>query len=665
MRADAVGLFWEDIPEKKGKRNRILIRPPVPDTGWKPPRSLPDLSSAVLISIDLETYDPELIEHGPGWARGKGHIVGVAIGAMDSNRNFGRWYFPIRHEDEPEHNLDPDKVLCWCRHVLGTKTPKIGANITYDIGWFREEGVEVAGPLYDVQFMEALLDEAAPVALEEMAQKYLGEGKESNLLYEWSSRYFGGKANGKQRANIYRSPPRLVGPYAESDADLPLRLFVHLWNRIVQEGLLEVFDMECRLIRLNVDMRYRGVAVDIPKAEALRQELSDELPGIYRRLSEVTRTDINPENFGEKFTLSKAFDNIGLAYPKTEKGNPSFRKEFLDNLEHPVGELIRDIREREKLIGTFIDSYILNSHVDGVVYGQFHQLRGEGGGTRSGRFSSSTPNLQNIPIRTELGNRIRQIFVAQLAGKWRKYDYSQIEYRMLLHFATGAGADEIRAYFNAHPETDYHNMVINLIKQATGVSVDRKPAKNINFGLIYGMGIAKLTRSLGLSPAEGKALFAAYHKGVPFALDTMEATSKEANALGYITTIMGRKSRFDLWEPMGRTYDIALPYEKALMKYGAVQRAYLHKALNRRLQGSAADLMKKAMVLAYEAGVFDATGMPSLTVHDELDFDDPDTPESRDGFRELHWYMENAAKLKIPVKVDLEIGPNWGQVVEV
>lgn len=663
MRADSIGMFWQDMPEKRGKATRMLIRPPVPDTGWTPPTHLPNLSSAVLISIDLETYDPELPDHGPGWARGKGHIVGVAIGAMDKDHNFGRWYFPIRHEDEGWDNLDPDLILEWCRYTLATNVPKVGANITYDIGWFREEGIEVKGPLYDVQFMEALLAESAPVALEAMAQKYLGEGKESNLLYDWCAKYFGGKPNGKQRANIYRSPPRLVGPYAESDADLPLRLFIHLWDKIVAEGLLEVFEMECRLIRLTVDMRYRGVSVDVHKAERLRQELSDELPGLYRQLSDIAGTRITAENFGEKNTLARAFDNIGLKYPTTEKGNPSFRREFLDGLDHPVGEVIRAIREREKLIGTFIDSYILDSHVDGVVYGQFHQLRGEGGGTRSGRFSSSTPNLQNIPARTELGNRIRQIFIATLAGKWRKYDYSQIEYRLLLHYAVGPGADEIRAYFNAHPDTDYHDKVIDLIHQSTGMALDRKPAKNINFGLIYGMGIPKLTRSLGLTPEAGRQLFASYHEGVPFALGTMEATSAEANRLGYITTIMGRKSRFDLWEPDGRgRQGIALPYEQALMTYGACRRAYLHKALNRRLQGGAADLMKKAMLLAYEAGVFDATGIPSLTVHDELDFDDPDTVESREGFRELQWYMENAVRLKIPVKVDLETGPNWGQV---
>lgn len=667
MRNDSIGLFWEDIPEKKGKSQRMLIRPPVPDTGWLPPKELPNLSSAVLISIDLETYDPELEKNGPGWARGKGHIVGVAVGAMDASGNIGKWYFPIRHEDEPEHNLDPGVVLDWCRRTLSDPyQPKVGANIIYDIGWFRQEGVEVAGKLLDVQFMEALLDEAAPVALEEMSQKYLGVGKESNLLYEWCSKYFGGAATGKQRKWIYKAPPRLVGYYAESDAELPIRLVRHLWTHLDVRGLLPVFEMECRLIRLMVDMRFRGVRIDIPRVERLRQELVDEMPELFSKLSHASGVRITESNFGEKSTLPRVFDNLGIKYPVTEKGNPSIRKDFLEALDHPVGGFIREIRERQKIIGTFIDSYLLNSHVDGIVYGQFHLLRGEGNGTRSGRLSSSTPNLQNIPIRTELGKRIRQAFIPDQPGqRWRKYDYSQIEYRMLLHYAVGQVGEEVRRFFREHPDTDYHDMVIELIYEKTGVKLDRKPAKNINFGLIYGMGVPKLTRSLGLTKAAGRQLFAAYHEGVPFALDTMDATSREANELGYITTVLGRRSHFQLWEAEGERGSLALPYDKAILKYGAVKRAYLHKALNRRLQGGAADVMKAAMLKCYEDGVFDVIGIPALTVHDELDMPEIEGPRAEEGYRELKNILENAVPLRIPIKVDLEIGPNWGEVEEV
>ena len=247
MRFDAIGMFWEDVPVKSGKRETVRIMPPIPDTGWRPPTYLPDLSGAACISIDCETYDPDLLTHGPGWARGRGHIVGVSIGADGG----GRWYFPIRHEVEPQDNWDPEVVLQWLRHTLGNpRQPKVGANLLYDIGWLRHEGVTVRGELVDVQFAEALLDERADVNLETLGQKYLGEGKESNILYDWCSKYYGGKANGTQRANIYRSPPRLVGPYAESDADLPLRVASAMYPLLVREGLFHLFQMECALIPL-------------------------------------------------------------------------------------------------------------------------------------------------------------------------------------------------------------------------------------------------------------------------------------------------------------------------------------------------------------------------------------------------------------------------------
>ena len=667
MRFDAKGLFWEDEIVQRGKRNLLRPMPDIPDTGWLPPTEFPNLSRATCISIDCETYDPELLERGPGWARGKGHIVGVSIGAD----NGGRWYFPMRHEVEPEYNMDALLVLRWLKDALSNPDqPKVGANLQYDIGWLRHEGVEVKGELVDVQFGEALLDESANVSLETLGQKYLGEGKESNLLYDWCAKFYGGKANGGQRANIYRSPARLVGPYAQSDADLPLRVAVEMYPLLEKEGLLEVFRMENALIPLIVDMRFAGVTVDIPRAEQLRETLIIRAHEAHDKLNYTVghKVDIN-----SGASLARAFDALGLAYPRTEKGNPSFTAPFLDGLEHPVGELIREIRKCEKLRGTFVESYILDSHVNGKVYCSFNQMRGNDSGTRSGRFSASNPDLQNIPSRDdELAPLMRGIFIPD-AGHvaWRKYDYSQIEYRFLIHFAVGPGSEEVRRHFNDHPETDYHEMALDLVAPKAGWDIStkelrkkhRKPIKNINFGLIYAMGAPKLSRSLGLKPAEGKALFAAYHEAVPFAKATMAAASKEALEIGTVSTIMGRKSRFDLWEPAkwkSESDAVALPYKEALMHYGNIRRAYTHKALNRRLQGSAADMMKFAMWKCYEAGIFDVTGVPRLTVHDELDFSD--FGGVSEAFREMRYIMENAMPLRIPVKAEGDIGPDWGHL---
>lgn len=665
MRFDSIGMFWEDIPVKSGKRETIRIMPPIPDTGWRPPKYLPDLSSARVISVDCETYDPDLLTHGPGWARGKGHVVGVSVGADGG----GRWYFPIRHEVEPQDNWDPAMVLNWLRHTLGNPhQPKVGANLLYDVGWLRHEGVTVRGELVDVQYAEALLDERAEVNLETLGQKYLGEGKDSSLLYDWCSRFYGGKANGSQRANIYRSPPRLVGPYAEADADLPMRVAIAMYPKLVQEGLLDLLRMECALIPLLIDMRFAGVRVNVARAEELREVLANRAIEEHKKLRNMVGfgVDINSAD-----SLSRAFDSIGLGYGRTAKGKPSFTKAFLEGLKHPLADHIREIRKCDKLRGTFLESYILDSHINGMVYGQFHPLRSDEGGTRSGRFSSSTPNLQNIPARDdELAPLIRGLFVPDEGhAAWRKYDYSQIEYRFLIHFARGPGADDVRAHFNAHPDTDYHEMALDLVAPEAGWDIStkelrkqhRRPIKNINFGLIYGMGVDKLSGDLGLTKQEGKALFAAYHKGVPFAKATMDWCSEEAQQLGTITTILGRKSRFDLWEPAKWGEDtIALPYDQAILRYGSIRRAYTHKALNRRLQGSAADLMKKAMLKCYLDGVFDETGIPRLTIHDELDFSDPGGKDA--AFREMKHIMETALPISIPVRADGDIGPDWGHV---
>lgn len=665
MRFDSIGMFWEDTPVEKGNRTIARIMPPIPDTGWKAPTYLPDLSRAKCISIDCETYDPDLLTFGPGWARGVGHIVGVSIGADGG----GRWYFPIRHEIEPEDNWDPKVVLAWLRDTLANPAqPKIGANLQYDLGWLRHEGVNVRGDLVDVQYAEALLNERADVSLEAMGQKYLAEGKESNMLYDWCAKFYGGQPTGRQRANIYRTPPRLTGPYAESDADLPMRLASILYPLLVQENLYELFKMECALIPLIIDMRFAGVRVDVNKADALRGVLQDRADEEVKKLRHMAGFDVD---INSAVSLARAFEGLGLSFGKTAKGNPSFTKAFLEGVNHPLAASIREIRKCDKLRGTFIESYILESHVNGMVYGQFHPLRGDSGGTRSGRFSSSTPNLQNIPSRDdELAPLIRGLFIPDDGHvAWRKYDYSQIEYRFLIHYAMGPGSDEVRNRFNQYPDTDYHEMALDLVAPQAGWDVStadlrkhhRRPIKNINFGLIYGMGVDKLSGDLGLSKKQGKDLFAAYHKGVPFAKATMDACSLEAQETGVITTILGRRSRFDLWEPTRWDANtIALPYEQAIMQHGSIRRAHTHKALNRRLQGSAADLMKLAMLKCYQDGVFAETEVPRLTVHDELDFSDPGGKDA--AFKEMQHIMETALPLRIPVKADGDIGPDWGHV---
>ncbi len=666
MRSDALGLFWEDIQSTKRGESRVRVMPPIPETDWVKPETFPDLSRCKAICLDTETYDPHLLTEGPGWARGKGHIVGISICVPEG----GAWYFPIRHEVEPHDNLEPSKVLAWLSETLSNPNqPKLGANLTYDVGWLRHEGVNVKGMLYDVQFAEALLREDSRLALEKLGMHYLGEGKETDFLYEWSSQFYGGKPNGSQRANIYRCPPRLVGPYAISDVDLPLRILSKQWPLLHKENLFHIFEMECKLIYLMIEMRFAGVRVNVEKAE----ELSDTLNKKILTTSDKIRSLVGFEvNVNAQDSLTRAFEALNIPIIRSANGKGSFKGDWLEEQEHPLAKLVVEERKLAKLKGTFVESYILNSHVNGKLYGNFHQLNGEEGGTRSGRFSSSFPNLQNIPSRDEeLAPLVRGLFIPDEGHKyWRKYDYGQIEYRFMVHYAVGDGSDEIRARFEQDPNIDYHDIALELVAPVSGWDIStptgmkkwRKPVKTVNFGLIYGMGAKVLAMRLGITIKEAKKLMEVYFQAVKFARPTMDAAMAEASETGIITTLLGRKSRFDLWEPDGfNEYGKALPIDQALLYYRKIRRAYTHKALNRRLQGSSADYIKLAMLQCWEDGIFDETGVPRLTVHDELDFSD--AGGKSEAFAEMRHIMQNAYPLRVPMVADGDIGLDWGHVV--
>jgi DNA polymerase-1 len=647
-------MFWEDRPST-GTRNTVRVQPPIPDTGWAPPSYFPDLSQASAIAIDTETYDPELRNEGPGWGRGKGHIVGFSV-AVPSGHS---WYFPLRHEVEREWNMpDTAAALAWLRQLLALPMPKIGANLVYDLGWLLTEDIHVNGPLYDIQSAEALLNSEAPdVSLDSLAEKYLGIGKETSILYQWCADFYGGGPTDRQRANIYRAPPRLVGPYGEADARLPIQIMTRQWAQMEKRGVLDLFKLECRLFPLLLKMRWKGAPVDVAAAEELHDRLAGEIKELQIDLKRRLGFEVNPS---ASESMVKAFTQEGLPFGQTARGNPTFPAAALEKLDHWLPQTILEIRRREKIRGTFIESYILKNQINGRVHCQFHPLKGDENGARSGRFASSDPNLQNIPVRTELGRLIRNLFVAQ--GLWRKYDYSQIEYRLLAHHAVGQGADEVRARYNASPDTDYHEATIDLLHSMVGIELERRAAKTINFGLIYGMSQAELIRRLGLKETDGSSLFDAYHTAVPFARATARSASDEAEKNGYIRTILGRYSDFPMWTTAKYDREApALPFDQALMKYGKIKRAFTHKALNRRLQGGAADIMKKAMVDCYEAGIFDDTGIPLLTVHDELDFDDLGDP-NRPAWVEMVHIMQNCVpSLRVPILVDGKTGARWGE----
>lgn len=690
-------MFFDDHDLTLKKHSRLRLAPPIPETGWRPPAYFPNLSSASVISFDVETKERDFT-HGPGWARGKSHVCGFSVAARARGGETGKWYFPIRHEVGGDWNLDARQCLSWLDAQLNTpNVPKVGANLLYDIGSLSEEGVRVAGKLHDVQFAEALLDEEGDVNLDWLGRKYLGKRKTSDELYEWLSQAYGGAATPKQRENIYRAPPALVGPYGEDDADLPLQVLERQWPLLQREGLHQLYALENRLIPLLIKMRRQGVQVDIPYAEKLYDDLGHDIERLTDEFSYSVGMRVNVNSNKD---LAKLFDKIGLRYPKTADGAPSFQKEFLKELEHPISDSINNIREHIKIRQTFVKSYILESHVNGLIYCQFHPLKGDEGGTKTGRFASSTPNLQNIPVRTDLGRRVRRAFRA-FAGhlRWRKFDYSQIEYRILAHFAVDGAthrytfdrvldfwqnpdgvwgmdgvADALRKTYNDDPSTDYHKQVMASFAAEKGIDLSkmskdeidifRKPIKNVNFGLLYGQTEKALAYKAGLNKEQAKSFFATYHQTASYVKPTMAAISAEVQRFGFVRTITGRRTRFNLWQPAGYgEKGYPLPYHAALAEYGSnIKRAYAYRGTNYKFQGSAADVIKIAMDAAHTSGVFDYIGYPLLQVHDELDFSEKDdSPAMQEAYRYLQHVLETSVKLKIPVKVDSSHGEDWSK----
>jgi DNA polymerase-1 len=379
----------------------------------------------------------------------------------------------------------------------------------------------------------------------------------------------------------------------------------------------------------------------------------------------VDRIAGRPTNTGSPGDVAKIFDKLRIAYPRTAKTNaPSFKGEFLKTIQHPVAAKILELEELKKFQSTFIKGQILDAHINSKVYCTFNPLRAV-----TGRFSCSDPNLQQTPSRSELSKPVKKAFRPDEGhAEWRDYDYPSIESRLLAHFAVGVGSKDLRKEYRSNPDTDYHTYTQAMIKRLVGLELNRKHVKNVNFAGIYGASEKKLQRMMSLTDEEAETFFSAYHAGLPYVKSTMKHMMDIAEEQGYITTILGRRSVFNHWEPRwtpkGSSRAVPLIFEQAVRVYGPdIKRSNLHKSLNYLLQGSAADLIKKGMVQCFNDGIFDVTGVPRLTIHDALEFSVAETtPAVEAAFREMRRIMENAIQFKIPIKLEGHRGPSWGEV---
>jgi DNA polymerase I-like protein with 3'-5' exonuclease and polymerase domains len=649
------------------------------------------------VGIDTETRDEDLTTLGPGVRRGA-YIAGVSF-AIEDGPGF---YLPIRHGGGG--NLDPQQVMRYLRDMSKTFTGTLcGANLGYDLDFLAEEQVEFGGVQWfrDVQVADPLINELHnSYSLESIAQRHGIPGKDETLLMEALAVY--GYKGRSAKSGIWSLPSKHVGPYAEHDARLPLTLLRRQEREIEEQELWDVYNLESQVLPVLVKMRRRGVAVSVERLEkveawarAEQQKAIDAANNlITRRLdfSDITKTAV----------LAEVLKDLGVDLPKTATGKDSVTSAVLDGIDHPVGDHLRRAKKMSTLRTTFCDG-VRHHLTNGRIHCTFNQLRrqkddgsGDTEGAAFGRLSAANPNLQNQPARDpEIGPMWRSIYMPDEGGLWASLDYSQQEPRQAVHFAVEAGprligeaahraALEAARRYREDPKTDFHDMMTRMVHGEDVLEREgekqfkqlRKYCKNIYLGLSYGMGGAKLCRDLGLptawrlqwtegrvrrfkdfetyeeaaakaqagrqagykvrmweaAGADGQALMDKFDREVPFIRKMAQSCTERVEKVGFIKTLSGRRCRFPLLAD--GSYD------------------WTHKAFNRLIQGSSADQTKMAVV------ALEAAGFPlQLQVHDEVDF----TVASREVAEEAAQIMINVVPMHVPSRVDVEVGPSWGE----
>ena len=607
-----------------------------PQTEWTPPDELKDLSNAKQIAIDLETRDPNLTTIGSGSVRKDGEIVGIAV-AVDG------WsgYYPIAHEGGG--NIDKKITMDWFKNVLQTSATKIFHNAMYDVSWIRSEGLSINGRIVDTMIAASLVNEnRLRYNLDSLAKEYVGMGKSEKLLFDAAKEW---GVNPKKE--MWRLPAMHVGEYAEQDAVATLKLWERLQQEITAQDLWDIFNVETELFPCLVDMKFKGVRVDLEKAHKIKKDLIKEEKQYLKKIKDETGLDVE---IWAAASIAKVFDKLKLPYDRTATGAPSFTKNFLSQHPNEVAQAIAQSREINKAHTTFIDTILEHEH-NGRIHADINQIRSDDGGTVTGRFSYSNPNLQQIPARSKkIGPLIRSLFLPEEHCVWGAFDYSQQEPRLVVHYAALSQLQGVSRIVDEYNEgdADFHQAVAEM------ADIDRKDAKTINLGLMYGMGKNKLMAELGLLVEQAEKLLKQYHERAPFVKQLIDAVSRRAQERGRIRTIGGRICHFDLWEPASFGIHKPLNHADALAEHGpGIKRAFTYKALNRLIQGSAADMTKISMVQLYKEGI-----VPHIQIHDELDVS-VENPEQAEKIIEI---MEQAVKLQVPNKVDYEKGNNWGEI---
>jgi DNA polymerase I-like protein with 3'-5' exonuclease and polymerase domains len=577
----------------------------------------------------------------------------------------------MRHEGGD--NVDVDQALRYFRaQAASFDGDVVGANIQYDLDYLANDDVNFSNVRYirDVQVADPLIHELhQSYSLQNISQRYGLPGKDEQLLIEAASTY-----GVSPKAGMWKLPARFVGPYAEQDAVLPLALLRKQEKLIDERDLWDIYNLESEVTPVLVRMRRRGVRIDLDKLEEIENWTLIEEAEALAKVKTLTGINIDVGDVWKAAALAPALEFIGIKLEKTKTGKPSISKEVLDTVDHPVAEALAHARKINKLRTTFASS-IRRYMVNGRIHCTFNQIareteRGGQQGARFGRLSAVDPNLQQQPSRDEFAAMWRSIYIPEEGALWACNDYSQQEPRWTTHFAAKMklpGAAEAAQAYHDDPDLDNHQFMADL----TGLP--RKQAKDVYLGLCYGEGGAKLSRDLGLptrwacrygdrgtplkmfetqteamafkreqpggafvweaAGEEGQDILDKFDERAPFIKKVAKAASDRAKSRGWVRTGGGRVLNFP--ELANGGYD------------------WCHKALNRIIQGTSADQTKKAIVEIDKAGHH-----LMLQVHDETDSSVADVAEAK----QIGDIMQDAMPALVPFKVDLEIGPSWGEI---
>ena len=620
-----------------------------PDSDWVPPTTLPDLRRVSRLAFDTEGNDEGLSNNrGSGWPYKAGYVAGISIAWAD-----GAFYAPIRH---PETTcFDHAQVGQWLRDHIKAGCKFITHHGSHDWGWvFAEWGIECpAGQVDDTEAMAMMVDEnRLTYRLENLCGWRGVAGKDENKLREAAEIY-----GFNPKSELWKLPARYVGPYAEQDAKALLPLADSLMKVIQDEKTIDGYQLEMEILPTVLRMRRRGIRIDLDGAHALRKELLKRRDVVLGDLSDKLEHTVGIDDCRSSKKLEQWFNALDIKFPRTEKtGVGSFKASWMRVHPHWLPQLVAKAEQLTEAADKFVDGFILKYAHKGRLHAHINQYRGEEGGTRSYRFSYSDPPLQQMPARDkDLGPAIRGLFLPEEGEIWAACDYSQQEYRLIVHYAALSGSNKAGEAVNQYvenPNTDFHD----LVAQWTGL--DRKPAKDTNFAKAFGAGVPKFALMIGKSVQEAQKIYDQYDRELPFVSITARQCSDIAMQRGYIKLIDGTRSHFDRWERARYDKNVGweppLPRDEAVKRWPgqALRRAFTHKAFNRLIQGSAARMTKIAIRNCAAAGF-----LPLIQMHDELGFSVTSSRQT-DLIKDL---MCNAVPLRVPVKVDVECGSTWGK----